>query len=294
MKTIIKVLALTLIAALMLSVFAGCGSKEDTVEPTYDNVPEPEYKAVTIDEQVLYESADFKITAVSLDYDTYGSPLLNVKIDNNLKDIAIAPQLSLIVNGVYFQNLSSADMEVVNPASSDTFAFDLGIFCKMANISTIKDIIADITVYDVDVQENGYSVNSALVEDETAAITTSADPAYVQEFNYSGDSIYDKDGIKFIVQENYKNADGFVGKRVFIENLSGKDINFETNKFVINGKDRLEDNTFYLYVPANTRLFATVDTQESDAKTLQFAFNILDVNDNDKVLDTTSALEVTF
>lgn len=211
-----------LIASAML-LLAGCSSGNSdptnvaSVDTAASNVGEAasegsesaaEENAVTLDETVIYDGNDIKITATGIKEDSFFGPELNLLIENNgTQNIVVQPDYCL-VNGYKMYGLMSSDV-AAGKKNNDTMVFS-GSTLKACGIDQIADIRLRLTVSDSDSW-------MPLFKTDEITLQTSAAGTYTQTYDDSGEVIYDTNGIKVVA----KSADDeFLGKGVvfYLEN----------------------------------------------------------------------------
>ena len=105
-----------------------------------------EENAVTLDETVIYDGNDIKITATGIKEDSFFGPELNLLIENNgTQNIVVQPDYCL-VNGYMMYGLMSSDV-AAGKKNNDTLDFS-GSTLKACGIDQIADIRLRLTVID--------------------------------------------------------------------------------------------------------------------------------------------------
>ena len=228
-----------LIASAML-LLAGCssGNSEPTnvasVDTAASNVGEAasegsesaaEENAVTLDETVIYDGNDIKITATGIKEDSFFGPELNLLIENNgTQNIVVQPDYCL-VNGYMMYGLMSSDV-AAGKKNNDTMVFS-GSTLKACGIDQIADIRLRLTVIDSDSW-------MTLFKTDEITLQTSAAGTYTQTYDDSGEVIYDTNGIKVVA----KSADDeFLGKGVvfYLENNTDRHVAVNGENISVNG-----------------------------------------------------------
>jgi hypothetical protein len=299
------------ICVLLISVFiiTACGSSSESgadktineassvadISPTSTNqqfpTPTIEIKPtatpeniVNVEEKVILENGGVVITLKSLSIDDLFGPTLDILIENNSeKDIVVQTRNS-VINDVMIDALFSSEVAAGKKANDGiTFmASDL----QKADIKTIKNFEFSIIIIDAGSFDTIY-------ESDTIDIPTSADPAYVQNFDDSGFVALDKNDIKIVIKK-LDSEDSFWGADiyVFIENNSGKDVTIQLRDVSINGF--MVEPIFSSDVLAGKKAFDTITFLESDLAdnniesidNLEFSFHIFDTKTWNTIYDS--------
>lgn len=230
---------LTALLASAMLLLAGCSSGNSepisvtSVDTAASNVGEmasedsttTEDPAVTLDETVIYDENDIKITATGLNEDGFLGPELNLLIENNgAQNIIVQPDYCL-VNGYMMYGLMSSDV-AASKKNNDTLDFSRSTL-KACGIDQIADIRLKLTVSDSDSW-------MTLFKTDEITLQTSAAGTYTQVYDDSGEVIYDTNGIKVVA----KSADDeFLGKGVvfYLENNTDRHVVVNGENISVNG-----------------------------------------------------------
>lgn len=249
-----------------------------------DNSVEVDENHVFIDEQMIYEGNDIKVTATGLDLEGIFGPSITVLIENNsAKDITVQSRSSS-VNGIMVETIFSSDVAAGKKANDSITLSSTDL--ENAAITTIKDIEFSLHIID------GSSWDS-IVDTDTIVLQTSADASFVQEYDDSGFVAYDGDGVKIVVK-NLNSSDSFWGSDVYlyIENNANTDITVQARDVSINGF--MVDPIFSCDIAAGKKAFDTItfmdsdltDNNITDIMELELKFHIFDMNSWDGAIDT--------
>lgn len=192
---------------------------------SYDGNKENEIQDVIIEEQVLFYHNGIMITATGFEADGMFGPEIEVIVENNSQQNITVDVRNSSVNG-YMIGLGFIDV-----AAGETVIDAIQISktdLDMCGIKTIADIEFNFLIYDSE------SVNT-IVESDMIKISTSASGSYVQEYDDSGEVLYEKNGIKIIskglLEEGVYGADAML----YIENNSDKNVTVWTRHTSVNG-----------------------------------------------------------
>lgn len=272
-NTMKKTILFTLVCALMLMLVA-CGitdSSYDDKLPIQDVVTsdeagqaEPEMEEeepvkeesdqATIQEQVIYDENDIKITAKALEYDDWFGPSITVLVENNSQHNITVQTRNSSVNGLMIETLFSCDVAAGKKANDSITFYDSDL--EMSGITTIKDIEFSLYIFDSDDWDD-------IAESDIIVLTTSADESFVQEYNAEGFVAYEDESYKIVVQK-LDSEDSFWGSDiyVYIENNGDKNITVQTRDVSINGF--MLDPMFSCDIMAGKKAYDTISFFESD------------------------------
>ncbi|HZK35233.1 MAG TPA: hypothetical protein VFD33_07985 [Bacillota bacterium] len=241
-------------------------------------------ESITVDEQVLYNEGDIFIELKSLDEEGIFGPSLKVLIENNRDEDIMVQTRGTTVNDLVVDTIFSANV-VAGKSSNDEITFSQDSLDK-AGIEIIKDIELRFSVSDADSW-------GTLVETDIISISTSADPAFEQTYDDSGQVVLDQDGYRVVVKR-VSSEDSFWGADVyvFIENNSDKAITIQTRDVSINGF--MVDPIFSSDIPAGKKAYDTITFMESDLEDndissideLEMVLHIIEKESWDTLLDT--------
>lgn len=250
-----------------------------------DNIVEADDKKdVFIDEQIIFEGNDIKVTATGLDVEGIFGPSITVLIENNsAKNITVQSRNSS-VNGVMVDTMFSSDVAAGKKANDSITLSSTDL--ENAAITTIKDIELSLHIMDADSWDS-------ILDTDIIVLQTSADASFVQEYDDSGFVAYDGDGVKIVVKK-LNSSDSFWGSDVYlyIENNTNTGITVQARDVSINGF--MVDPLFSCDIVAGKKAFDTISFMESDLTDnnitdimdLELKFHIFDMNSWDTIKDT--------
>lgn len=263
MKKSLRCLCMVMTFVLFLTFALGCGSsdkesggesaKDASVVSGGEEKKEAETVETNIEQQVIYDEKGIKVTALSLDYPSFGGPELKLLIESTSSKTITVQCRNLSVNGVMIDSVFSCEVAAGKKAN-DTLSFSSSDL-KKANITTIKDIEFNLHFYDSDSIMDSYDSN-------TIKLTTNADASFVQTYDDSGTVAVDKNGIKIIVKK-VENTGSFLGAEiyVYIENNSDKDVMIQTRDVSLNGF--MVDPIFSSDICAGKKAYDTISFLDS-------------------------------
>jgi len=243
-----KLLAVLLCLALFASMALGSGSSDSGEDKEITNVTNPnsekesdnaqaednattednaeDTSAVTIEEQVLFEGNDIKITATGMEDGLFGTELKLLIENNSSKTVTIQARNSN-VNGFMVDTMMSADVAAGKKAN-DSLTFQASGL-KDCGIETIATMEFSFHIMDAETWED-------IVDTDMIIVNTSVASTYVQEVDDSGEVLVEANGVK-IVGKGLSADDSFWGPGVilYIENNSDKNITIQTRDVSVNG-----------------------------------------------------------
>lgn len=243
-----KLLAVLLCLALFASMALGSGSSDSGEDKEITNVTNPnsenesdnaqaednattednaeDTSAVTIEEQVLFEGNDIKITATGMEDGLFGTELKLLIENNSSKSVTIQAR-NANVNGFMVGTMMSADVAAGKKAN-DSLTFETSGL-KDCGIEAIATMEFSFHIMDAETWED-------VVDTDTIIVNTSIASTYVQEVDDSGEVLVEANGVK-IVGKGLSADDSFWGPGVilYIENNSDKNITIQTRDVSVNG-----------------------------------------------------------
>lgn len=239
-----KALTMLLSLALILSL-AACGSSDSEVKEPSDvsadssaqNEEVAAPKEVTIDEAVVLDENGVKITAKSLSDDGFWGPGVKLLIENNSGKNLTVQARDVSVNGYGIDCSLSADVADGMKVNDSLELFDSSL--ELAGIETIADIEWAFHIFNSDDWFDEW--DSSMIRIETSAAAT-----YEYGYDDSGDVIYNKDGLTFIVKGMERDEILILAK-----NETASTYTFSLRDTSINGF--MVDDYFSCEVPAGKR-----------------------------------------
>lgn len=277
-------------------------SKEDVDEKKEDEQKEEKKNdedntnagLASIEEKVIYDANDIVVKTKSLVYDADGMlEGLKLNIENKKSDpikVTIGTDFSVNDFLVYAMLLDD-----IQPNTSDDYTIDIATKAlKKANIKNIKNIEFGLTIFDKDYMWINEGDENIVVE------TNMKDLEDDNEMAIGGDVIYDENGIKMSIIGTGENE--VIGQYVelYTENNSDIDIHIINNKVVVDGKDvtilyseRVGSHKKQITLMGLIEFNLEQDKMKK-VKSANLSFNILEDNDEMKVLYTTNEGSVSF
>lgn len=308
MKKRTKVLAVMLCLTLFAAMAIGSGSsdsgedKEVSGVTTSDNsadttddstgteTPDADAEEIAIEEQVLYDANDIKITATGLEEGWMGTEL-KLLIENNSSQSITVQTRNASVNGYMVDTLLSSDVASGKKAN-DSLTFETSGLneCGIKSIATMEFYfhIIDSESWD------------DIIDTDVISIDTSIAENYTQTVDDSGEVLVDSNGVKVVAKG--LSADGsFWGPGVilYIENNSEQDITVQVRDVSVNGF--MVDSTMSEDVVAGKRAISAVqffssDLEENsitDITDVELYFHIFDLDSWETIFDS-DMINITF
>lgn len=250
-----------------------------------------ESEQVEVEEQILFDQDEIKITLKSLKDDGMFGPSLQVLVENDSEQPITVQTRDSSVNDLMIETMFSCDV-VPGKKANDSITF-MSSDLKNSGVTTIQNIEFKFHAFNSDTWDG-------ILDSDTIIIKTSADQSYVQDYDDSGVLVLDENGIK-IVMRKVNSSDSFWGADVYvyIENNSGDDITIQTRDVSINGF--MVSPIFSSEIVAGKKVYDTITFFESDLldnditsiDNMELNFHIFESKSWDAILDT-QMIEVTF
>lgn len=267
-----KYLRLFLLVAIMFAI-VGCGSSKSKVK---EAVKKDSFTKSNIQEKVLYDEKDIKVTLTGIIYDDVYGPEIGLSIENNSsKDLTFSAE-SLAINDIMYSSYFIVDVPM-GKKSNKGILLDY-VTLKKYDITAIKDIDFKMRAYNRDSILEDYAIIDA---DLTTDVKN-----YTQKYNTSGKLVFEKDGVKIYLLGKEKNTtleDYEIN--FYIENNSSRDVTVSTTDSSVDGV--VISAYLFANVSANKKIYSGASIYESDltknkltdVKSLEAKFTIYDNND---------------
>lgn len=282
-KILTGILCLSLFGAMALgsgssdSTDAKNGSKDagdSTVNESVD---------VTIDEQVIYDENDIKITATGIDDGFMGTELA-LLIENNSSQSITVQARNANVNGFMVGTMMSADVAAGKKAN-DSLTFETSGL-KECGIENIANMEFYFHIFDSESWDE-------IVDTDVISIDTSIASTYTQAVDDLGEVLLDSNGVK-IVSKGLSANDSFWGPGVilYIENNSDKDVTVQVRDVSVNGF--MVESSMSEDVVAGKKAMSAVQFFSSDLEKnsitdisdVELYFHIFDLESWDAIFDS--------
>lgn len=280
---------ITLIFCLLLFLVMAMGSGSDSqdAETTKDTetseVKKQDKKEVTVDEEVIFEENNIKITVTGLDTAGWMGPELKLLIENDsVQNITVQARLAS-VNGFMNDSLISEDVAASKKANTSITFSNTDL--KNASIDTISNMQFSFHIFDTDSWDD-------IIDSELITINTSASD-YVQPYDDTGDVLIDANGIK-IIAKDLDTDDSIFGPSLIlcIENNTDRNITVQARDESVNGFmiDSIMSTDISASNKALTALtFMSTDLEENgieEISDIELSFHIFDYDTFDTYYDT--------
>ncbi len=180
-----------------------------------------------ISEQVLFDQENLKITAISLDEEGFLGPEIKVQIENNTEVDLTFQVKNVSVNGYMVEPSFSSDVAAGKKAN-DNIIF-LSKEFETSNIKSIVSIELQFNIFKTDTWDT-------LIISDPIVLETSINGNYNQEYNDTGNIVYEGEGFK-IVEKGLDTSDDIMGPLIwfYIENNSESLVTVQTRDVSVNG-----------------------------------------------------------
>lgn len=251
-KILVIILSIVLVAA-VLSSLTGCGDdKPDTtpvgnITTNNSSTQQTTQKIVaTIEETVMWDNDDIKVTALNLTSDKYYH-ILNLKIENKTnKDLYVMASRTAVNSFVVEPSMG------VNVPAKSTADGQFKIYLKDVDAGVIADIETRFSYSSSD-----YTMNRRT---ERVKLETSAAASHDYSYDESGTVLYNANGIKIICQGFNDEGNPIIYLSSTGELSEGCCV--EEYKVYINDREAYCD--FYGWVFTNTRNIVELELNDKD------------------------------
>lgn len=295
-----KKFLLVLLVVMTAICLAACGGSSNTSNPTGSSAQsEPSAggsssasKRVSIQEEVIFDQNDIKVTAKSLDPtgSIFGATVAVLIENNSSKNITVQARNSA-VNGVMVDTLFSCDVTAGKKAN-DAITFSASDL-KRAGIEVIKEIQFQLHFFNAESWDT-------IVDSDPIIITTDADPSFVQEYDDSGVVLLDTKGFR-IVAQGLDETSSILGTELllYIENNTDNNVTIQVRDVSVNGF--MVGTIFSCDVLAGKKAFDDITFMKSDLEKnsikdineIDLSFHIFDANSWNTILDS-EPITITF
>ncbi len=254
-------------------------SKADEAKEEVKEEPE----GATIEEQVLYDENDIKITATGME-DSWAGTKLTLLIENNSAKGITVQARNANVNGYMVDTMMSADV-AAGKKSNDGLTFQTSGLkeCGIEQIATMEFFFH---IFDSETWDE-------IVDTDVIKIETSIADGYVQNYDDSGEVLVDTSDVK-IVGKGLSDSNSVFGPGVilYIENNSDKDITIQVRDVSVNGF--MVDTSMSEDVVAGKKAISAVTFFSSsleengitDITDVELYFHIFDQKSWDEIFDS--------
>lgn len=282
-KILTGILCLSLFGAMALG--SGSSDSTDAKNGSKDagDATVNESVDVTIDEQVIYDENDIKITATGLD-DGFMGTELELLIENNSSQSITVQARNANVNGFMVGTMMSADVAAGKKAN-DSLTFETSGL-KECGIENIANMEFYFHIFDSESWDE-------IVDTDVISIDTSIASTYTQAVDDSGEVLLDSNGVK-IVSKGLSANDSFWGPGVilYIENNSDKDVTVQVRDVSVNGF--MVESSMSEDVVAGKKAMSAVQFFSSDLEKnsitdisdVELYFHVFDLESWDAIFDS--------
>jgi hypothetical protein len=268
---------------------AGCSSSDsndststDSSDKTSDTAASTSDKT-TIEETVLLDQDNIKITATEYDTDAIFGDYINLEIENNTDQNLMFSADAVIVNDYNISDLFATEVAAGKKSNEKLYLSTSDL--EAAGIDQVGEVEIYFNIYDDD------TLDTYLKSDDIV-IKTSAYDSMNTTTNITGKELYNENGIKIVAEAT--DEDSFWGTSIllYIENNSGQNIVVQIENFSINGymMDPLFSATVYngkKCVSDITILSSDLEDNDIDKiEDVELQFDILNADTFDTIVTT--------
>lgn len=283
-----KYFCITLVVFLLLNLTAcvtvpNSNINEPITTSTNDAAPVKPV-STTINEVVLVDMADIKITAKELSNDGLFGAELKILIENNSTYDLTVQARNASVNGYMIETMLSADVAAGKKANDELIFSATEL--EACGIETIADIEFAFHIFNTE-DWNTY------LDTDLIQVKTSAADSYVYTYDDSGMTVYDENKLK-IVAKGISEEDSFFGPGLilYMYNSGDRSVSIQTRDVSINGF--MVESIFSVDIMPGKHAVSSVTFMNSDLENnsiteitdLELSFHIFDSNTWETIADT--------
>lgn len=226
MKQMKKILAIVMCLGIFAAIAMGSGDSKDGDTKEIGGASSDEKEKVTIEEAVVLDQNDIKITAKEYVEDSIWGDGISMQIENNSgKDVMVSCK-ALIVNNYMITDLFASEVAAGKKANEVMRLSSSAL--EAAGIESVGQIEIYFRVYDP-------SSYDTIFEAEPVTIKTSAFDNMDTTPNDLGTELYNKDGIKIVGKAVDEDSFWGAGILLYCENTSGKNVGISVEDLSVNG-----------------------------------------------------------
>ncbi len=268
------------------------GKTEETEakETKADETETAETEAVSVDEQVLLDKGDIKITATGME-DGWSGPQLKLLIENNTAQAITVQARNANVNGYMVDTVMSATVAAGKKAN-DTLTFSTSGL-EACGIESVANMEFSFHIFDDESWDT-------ILDTDVIKVDTSVAEGYVQNYDDSGEVLVDANGIK-IVGKGLSEKDSFWGPGVvlYIENNAEQDVTIQVRDVSVNGF--MVESSMSEDIVAGKKAISAVQFYSSDLEAnaitditdVELYFHIFNLSSWDTIFDS-DVISITF
>lgn len=253
----------------------------DATEPPEEETPAPAGE-VTVEETVLVDEKDVKITLKSFEKGSFFGPSLKLLIENNSGKNLTFSVRDVTVNGYMNSALFYADVADGKKANDELTFSNTDL--QACGITTIADIGLSFHIYDDDYDD--------YLDTERITVKTSAYEGFDYAYDDSGTVAFEAKGVKIIVKGLTDESIFGPGVMLLIINESKKDVTVTTRDVSVNGF--MIDDLFYCDVLSGMRAMeagtflksSLEDNGVEEIEEVEMTFHITEADGWDTIADS--------
>lgn len=200
---------------------------EEKPDPTEEEPTATTNLEATVEETVILDESNVKVTVKGLSMDGWSGPSLKLLIENNSDKALTFQTRNSSVNGYMVETIMSENVAAGKKSNTDlTFSSSE---LELAGITEIADMEFSLHVFDSDSWDD--YLDSAQI-----SVKTSLADSFDYQFDDSGEVVYNANGIKLVVK-GLLEGDSYLGPEIvmYIENNSDQNFTVQVRDVSING-----------------------------------------------------------
>ncbi len=259
--------------------------KETSEEPQETEEPTPADENITIEETIVFEQDGIKITANSFDNsNSLFGPEIKFLIENDSERNITVQARNVSINGYMVDSSMSADV-MPQKKNNDSLTF-MESSLEQCGIEKIAEIEFSFHIFDSDSWDD-------IINSDMITLKTSCAETYVQNYDDSGEVIYDGGDFR-IISKGLSEDTSLFGPSVilYIENNMDEGITIQARDTSINGY--MIEPTLSPEIAPHKRIVTTMTFFESDMEenqiekieAIETSFHVFYTDGWDNIIDT--------
>lgn len=258
-------------------------SEAASAETATESASTSETSGVSVEETVLVDQDNIKITATGIEDGWFGTEL-KLLIENNSDTGLTFQARNSSVNGYMVDTLMSEDVAPGKKANTELTFSTTGL--KDCGIETMAVMEFSFHIFNTDTWDE-------YLDTDMITLNTSAAGSYTQTYDDSGEVFYDQNGIK-IIGKGLSSDGSFFGPGliVYIENNSSMDFTVQVRDTSINGfmvDTSMSEDVIVGKKALTAVTFFSSSLEENgitDITTVETSFHVFDMQTWDTIVDT--------
>lgn len=284
MKKFVRVLGIVLVLVVFAGMAYGCSAGVEGGEiSSNNNGTTNEVREVRIEEQVLFEQNDVKVTAKEYISDSFMGDGLKLLVENNSsKNLSVSCD-AVIVNNYMISDLFSCSVAAGKKANDTLYLSSSAL--DAAGIANVGQIEIYFRVFDSDTYETVFKADPVTIK------TSAYDDMDITPAD-TGKELFNQDGVRIVGKYVDENSFWGSGVLLYVENKSGRNVGITCDDMSVNGfmVNPLFSSTVYDgKMSIDTITIFSSDLEENDIssiETIELTFHVYDAATYESIADS--------